>query len=247
MIMMTPIADRYEQVQERIRQTAVCAGRNPTEITLIAVTKTWPDEVLLAAYAAGMRHFGENRAEELAQKRPSLTNQLGPHHGIVWHFIGTVQSRKTNLIAEHADIFHALDRLKIAHRLASQLQANGRILPHFLEINISGEESKAGFDLSQWEENATQRQTLRTALQTIRELPNLPPIGLMTMAPWEAPDTEIRAVFRRTRQLAEWLQTELNLTEPLQLSMGMTDDFEIAIEEGATHIRVGRALFGERH
>jgi pyridoxal phosphate enzyme (YggS family) len=192
-----------------------------------------------------MRHFGENRPEELAEKQTTVARVLGPDSGIVWHQIGPAQSRKTGLVAAHADLFHALDRLKIAKRLGRELGENGRYLPTFLEVNISGEASKAGFPATDWEGAATQQAELRTIVQALATLPGLPLRGLMTMAPWHAPESEIRAVFRRTKALADWLNANAaaNLT---WLSMGMTDDFEIAIEEGATHVRVGRAIFGER-
>jgi hypothetical protein len=236
---------------QRIEQAAARAGREPAEITLVAVTKTWPPETVLAAYAAGLRHFGENRAEELAEKRPYLESHLGPNSGAAWHLIGTLQSRKTTQAAAYADMFHALDRLKIAHRLARDMAANGRLamgfaLPVFLEVNVSGEAAKSGFDCTRWEEDAAQTAVLRSVAAEINAMPALSLAGLMTMAPWNAPIEEIRAVFCRTRQLATRLQTDLLLATPLQLSMGMTDDFEVAIEEGATHVRIGRAIFGER-
>ncbi len=244
---LTYITENYTAVTQRIQQAAQRANRDPATITLVAVTKTWPLETLLAAYQAGMRHFGENRAEELADKRVEMSDILGTTTSdINWHQIGTLQSRKTNLIAEHADVFHALDRLKIAKRLSRQLVENGRLLPTFLEVNISGEASKSGFVATAWESDATQRQKLRKDIETIAQLPGLDIQGLMTMAPWSAAEDVLRAVFRRTRLLAEWLNTAVPQANFDKLSMGMTDDFEIAIEEGATHVRVGRALFGTR-
>lgn len=239
------LQQNYTAVLNRIAAAAQRAGREADEITLVAVTKTWPAETVLAAYEVGMRHFGENRPEELAEKRTAVTRILGPDSGIVWHQIGPAQSRKTGLVAAHADLFHALDRLKIAKRLGRELGENGRYLPTFLEVNISGEASKAGFPATDWEGAATQQAELRTIVQALATLPGLLLRGLMTMAPWHAPESEIRAVFRRTKALADWLNANAaaNLT---WLSMGMTDDFEIAIEEGATHVRVGRAIFGER-
>jgi PLP dependent protein len=239
------LQQNYTAVLNRIAAAAQRAGREADEITLVAVTKTWPAETVLAAYEVGMRHFGENRPEELAEKRTAVARILGPDSGIVWHQIGPAQSRKTGLVAAHADLFHALDRLKIAERLGRELGENGRYLPTFLEVNISGEASKAGFPATDWEGAATQQAELRTIVQALATLPDLPLRGLMTMAPWHAPESEIRAVFRRTKALADWLNANAaaNLT---WLSMGMTDDFEIAIEEGATHVRVGRAIFGER-
>ncbi|MCP4420224.1 MAG: YggS family pyridoxal phosphate-dependent enzyme, partial [Chloroflexi bacterium] len=157
---METIKTRYHTILQQIDQAAQKAKRNPDEITLVAVTKTWPAETILAAYAAGMRHFGENRAEELAQKRPAIEAELGRDNGIIWHFIGTLQSRKTHAIADFADTFHALDRLKIAKRLSKRLQENGRAqthpLPVFLELNVSGEMSKSGVNVANWEESATQ-------------------------------------------------------------------------------------------
>lgn len=247
---MSTLETRYQTVLQQIAHSAAEAKRNPDDITLVAVTKTWPVETILAAYAAGMRHFGENRAEELAEKRPFIEAKLGPDSGIVWHFIGTLQSRKTNAIADHADVFHALDRLKIANRLSRQLEENGRSqtnpLPTFLEINISGEMSKSGVNATDWENSATQRAEIRKFGGTVATLPGLSLRGLMTMAPWDADPDFIRTVFRRARLLAAWLAEEMDLERPLALSMGMTDDYPLAIAEGATHVRVGRALFGER-
>jgi pyridoxal phosphate enzyme (YggS family) len=242
---MTTIVERYEQVQRRMAAAAARVGRTADAVTLVAVTKTWPAETLLAAYGAGMRHFGENRTVELAEKRPLIEAQLGHDSGIVWEFIGTLQSRQTQVVADLADSLHALDRLKIAERLSRQLVENGRSLPIFLEINVSGEASKSGFQMSRWEMDATQREQLRKGVEIVNKLPGLKLVGLMTMAPWEAADDEIRTVFRRTRLLRDWLETAVGMPLP-QLSMGMTDDFEIAIEEGSTHVRVGRALFGSR-
>lgn len=245
------IAGNYAAVQERIARAARNAGRDPHDITLVAVTKTWPAEVVLAAYEVGMRHFGENRLEELAPKRQAVEAVLGASSGIVWHFIGTAQSRKTDLVAAYADVFHALDRLKIARRLSAALTTLGRTLPTLLEVNVSGEASKAGFDCSHWEEDTAQQADLLAAATAVAELPGLQLCGLMTMAPWEATPADVQTVFRRTRLLADWLQQRLPQARLPQiawshLSMGMTDDFELAVAEGATLVRVGRALFGER-
>jgi len=240
------IRERQEVVQARIAAAAARAGRAADEVTLVAVTKTWPAQLIIEAYDAGLSHFGENRPEELAAKRPLIEDALGPHVGLTWHLIGTLQSRKTGLAAAHADVFHALDREKIARRLAADLSAAGRVLPVFVEVNLSGEASKSGLAMTRWEEDATQRAALRTLLVALQATVALPPLGLMTMAPWDAPPDDIRAVFRRGRLLGEWLAGELPDAPRLALSMGMTDDYEIAIEEGATHVRVGRALFGER-
>jgi hypothetical protein len=232
---------------DRISAAAARTGRDPAEITLVAVTKTWPAAVVVDAYNVGIRHFGENRPQEHAEKREQVEQMLGPESGIIWHHIGDVQSRKTALVAEHTDFFHALDRLKIARRMSRHCQELGKELPVLLEVNVSGEENKSGFACQRWEEDEQQRKALLAVIREIHELPALALRGLMTMAPWHVPDEEIRAVFRRTRRLAEWLREAFPAVAWDALSMGMTDDFEIAIEEGATHIRVGRALFGERN
>jgi hypothetical protein len=244
------IAERYEEVLERVAQAARRVGRGPDEITVVSVTKTWPVDLLLAAYEIGIREFGENRAEELADKRLELEGRLGVDTGITWHQIGNLQSRKTGLVADQADCFHALDRIKIANRLSDRLVENGRAdsrpLPVFLEVNISGEASKAGINCNGWEDDPLQRENLRKTAVAITGLPGLQPVGLMTMAPWDVPSDVVRQVFSRTRKLAEWLKTAVPQADWSHLSMGMTDDFEIAIEEGATHVRVGRAIFGAR-
>lgn len=243
---MSTIEKRFLAVKQRVENAAKRVHRQPDEITLVAVTKTWPAETVLAAYQAGMREFGENRAEELANKRAEIEAALGRTHDITWHQIGTVQSRKTKLVAEHADCFHALDRVRIAQRLSRVTESAGKVLPVFVEVNISGEGSKAGFDCSNWEHDATQLSALRNGAEAIINLSGLRLQGVMTMAPFSAKPELIRSVFQRTRRLAGWLQIQFPETELSRLSMGMTDDFEIAIEEGATHVRVGRALFGSR-
>ncbi|MFZ0544832.1 MAG: YggS family pyridoxal phosphate-dependent enzyme [Candidatus Promineifilaceae bacterium] len=245
--MKAQIAERYAEVLERVAQAARRSGREPEAVTLVSVTKTWPLEVLMAAYEIGIRQFGENRAGELAEKRQEMEKRLGADLDVVWHQIGDLQSRKTATVADHADVFHALDRLKIANRLSDRMVENGRAeMPVFLEVNVSGEASKSGFHCSNWEEDGSQRENLKKAAAAVAGLPGLKPVGLMTMAPWDVSPDEIRRVFRRTGKLAEWLQTAVPQADWSQLSMGMTDDFEIAIEEGATHVRIGRAIFGRR-
>lgn len=242
----TAIQERLQDVEKRIRWAAKRAQRDPANITLVAVTKTWPAEVVVAAYAAGIRHFGENRAGELAEKRVAVEAELGPDSGITWHLIGPLQSRKTTIAADHADVFHALDRFKIARRMSERLQETGRVMPVLLEVNISGEESKHGFAAHRWEEDALQREGLSMTASRIASLPALQIQGLMTMAPWDADSEVVQGVFRRTHALARWLEETVPEASWNLLSMGMTDDFELAIEQGATHVRVGRALFGER-
>lgn len=240
------IAERCENVRERLARAAEGAGRDPQEITLVAVTKSWPADVVVAAYEAGLRHFGENRAGELEEKRPLVEERLGADSGITWHLIGPLQSRKTTMAADNADFFHALDRIKIARRLSTRLQETGRTLPVLLEVNVSGEESKHGFQATRWEDDEEQQRALRETAQNVAGRPGLTVRGLMTMAPWEAEAQVVRRVFGRTQALAAWLQDAVPQADWSVLSMGMTDDFEIAIEQGATHVRIGRAIFGPR-
>ncbi len=240
------IATNTQTIQQQIAQAAERAGRDPDEITLVAITKTWPADVVTAVYRAGIHHVGENRVEEFVPKQAEVTAEFGADSGLVWHFVGSLQSRKTDEVADYADAFHALDRLKIARRLSQRLVENGRVLPCFVQVNISGEDSKFGLAASNWEADKQQRQQLLNSVRQMAQLPRLDLMGLMTMAPWQVEEAIIRRVFRRTRALRDWLQAELPDLDLSQLSMGMTDDFLIAVEEGATHVRIGRALFGER-
>ncbi len=244
--MTETIPERLAIVRMRISQAAKRSGRDPDDVTLVVVTKTWPADVVIDAYEAGIRHFGENRAEELASKRSKVEEVLGRDSGIIWHLIGALQSRKTTLAADYADRFHALDRLKVATRLSRRLEDTEKQLPVFLEVNISGEISKAGFDCWQWEDDEEQRKKLQKVATTIQELPGLQPRGLMTMAPWLADKDRLRDIFRRTYRLSTWLDETLLSGSWSSLSMGMSDDFEMAVEEGATHVRIGRAILGPR-
>ncbi len=239
------ILENSQIVKHKIADAAARAGRSADEITLVSVTKTHPTEVLHEAWEAGLRHFGENRSHELTEKVPWLTEKLGADNGIVWHYIGHLQTRQSQPIADLAQVFHAADRPKIISRLDRQLTENGRSLDVLLEVNVSGEASKGGFDCSDWENSVEQKQNMLDALKLVQNSAGQKAAGLMTMAPWGADPDFIRSVFSKTRNLRDWLSQELEIQLPV-LSMGMTDDFEIAIEEGATHVRVGRALFGDR-
>ncbi len=225
-------------VRQRIDAAAQRAQRLPDEITLVAVSKTKPFTAIQTAYAAGQRDFGENRLEELWEKAKQA-QQLGLDD-IRWHMIGTIQSRKTDQAVGPINLIHSVDRLKIAQHLSRDAMAADCVLSILLEVNISGEMSKHGF-------------APHELLQLVPELTNLPGVrlqGLMTMAPLLENSEAVRPIFRALRQLRDQL-AEANagaqtVGRPLQLSMGMTNDFEIAIEEGATILRVGSAIFGER-
>jgi pyridoxal phosphate enzyme (YggS family) len=242
---MTDIARNLAQVQERLAEAALRSGRNPDEVTLIAVTKTHPAETVITAYQAGVRHFGENRAEEGVSKIPAVHAALsGPPP--TWHMVGHIQSRKAQSVATYFDCVHSIDRLKIAQRLSRLAQDAGRTLPALLECNVSGEETKFGFDLPGWEKDKDRQEAFFTVVGEILALPALSVQGLMTMAPFVADPEIVRPVFVSLRSLLGALRERFPAHDWHCLSMGMTDDFEIAIEEGATMVRIGRAIFGAR-
>ena len=235
------IDERVEQIQEKIAKAAARVGRTTDSVTLVGISKQQPIAKIEAAYRLGLRHFGENRADELAQKSAELAHLPD----LQWHFIGQLQTRQSLPVAQHAAVFHAADRPKIAKRLSQQLTEIGRTMQLFIEVNVSAEATKGGFGCDRWEESAEQREQLVSAIETILTLPRIEVVGLMSMAPWSAPEAVIRSVFRRTRELSLWLTEQLPIWKGHSLSMGMTDDFELAIEEGATHVRIGRAIFGD--
>jgi pyridoxal phosphate enzyme (YggS family) len=239
---MTDKKQLVENVLNSIQQAADRADSSANNITLVAVSKTQPVEDIVAAYQAGIRNFGENRAEELAEKAVQLSHLKD----LQWHFIGHLQTRQSKPVAEYAHYFHAVDRVKIAEHLSRQLQELDRTLPVFIEVNVSGEESKGGFSCADWENNQEQRDILLKAVKAIAVLPNLSIRGLMTMAPFHASEDIIRNSFKSLHQLSIFLNAELPELKAKELSMGMSGDFEIAVEEGATHVRVGSAIFGKK-
>jgi len=226
-------------VNEHIKQAAERSGHSVEDITLVAVSKTRPIEDIIAVYETGVRHFGENRTEELAEKAAALSHLPD----LKWHFIGNLQTRQSKIVAEHANCFHAVDRVKIARRLSSQLIKFDRRLPVFIQINVSGEASKSGFQCDNWQTDASQTENLIQAIKEITILPHLEVQGLMTMAPFGAPQDTLREIFKSMAELSAYLHAKLPDIPAQKLSMGMSGDFEIAIEEGATHVRIGSAIF----
>lgn len=242
---MNDVASKLMRVRERITEAALRAGRDPAAITLVAVTKTHPPGAVVAAYRAGARHFGENRTAEGAAKIPAVHAAIsGPRP--TWHMIGHIQSRKAQDTVAHFDYVHSVDRLKIARRL-SRFAQGAKSLPVLLECNVSGEATKSGFDLSGWEQDEERRAAFFAAVEEVLSLPALAVQGLMTMAPIVADPEDVRPVFASLRALRDVLRERFPAREWPHLSMGMTDDFEVAIEEGATLVRIGRAIFGERN
>ncbi len=242
---MDDLERRLSRVRERIAQAAYRVGRDPETITLVAVTKTVPAEVIIAAYTLGLRHFGENRVEEAADKLPQVHQALRQRQ-ITWHMIGHIQSRKARDVVAHFDWVHSVDSLKLAQRLSRFAEEAGRTLPILLEVNISGEPGKYGFAMGGWPEDQAQAEAFFSAVGEIMALPALRLEGLMTMAPLVPEAEQARPTFRRLRELRDVLAERFPTVHWRHLSMGMTDDFEVAIEEGATLVRIGRAIFGER-
>ena len=238
------IAARIGEVRERIADAASRAGRNPDDVLLVAVSKTYGMDAIDAAFEAGVQNFGENRVEEAANKIPASNGKLPAD--VTWHMIGHIQSRKTADVARLFRWVQSIDRVKIARRLSDAAGEAGRVLDILLEVNMSGEESKSGFDLSQWPNNPNQNTEFVSEIKTMLTLPGIRVQGLMTMAPYSADSETARPIFRRLRELRDALREQFPQVAWTHLSMGMTADYEVAIEEGATMVRVGTAIFGPR-
>lgn len=224
---MSQIAERYEAVRRRVRDAADCAGRDPGDITIIAVAKTVGPPEVRAAIAAGVTDFGENRVQEFVAKH-------GLFPEVRWHFIGTLQSNKAQHVVGHAALIHSVDSLGLLQRIDRIANTRGVVQPVLLQVNVSHESTKHGVDRAEVEE----------MVAASLELPNVRVDGLMTIAPFQRPEG-VRWVFRDMHDLFESIGAmRFNGVELTELSMGMTNDFEVAIEEGATIVRIGRAIFG---
>ncbi len=244
---METFIDRLMIVRERIAAAARRAGRDPETVRLVGVTKTQPVDVIRAALDAGLREIGENRIQEAEAKIAAFA---ADRQRPVWHLIGHVQTNKAKKATLLFDMIHSVDSLRLAqaiNRYAAEARRDpGRRLPILLQVNVSGEATKSGFDLCGWEERRDVFERFCADVEQILALPHLDVRGLMTIAPWAPEPEAARPVFRATRRLRDALARRFPDAAWHDLSMGMTDDFEVAIEEGATIIRVGRALFGER-
>ncbi len=235
------ITDNLILVKKQIAEACARVMRDPSEVTLVAVSKQHPIADILEAYTAGQRHFGENRIEEMREKYPQI-----PHHDITWHMVGHIQSRKARDIPPYFNVVHSVDSLSLAQKLSSATEKSQKaVLDVLLQINISGEESKSGFFAVDWKRNTDVRAELWNNIREILVLPYIQVMGLMTMAFIADNPEQIRPVFAGLRDLRDALAGDFNIPLP-HLSMGMTDDFRVGIEEGATIVRVGRAIFGER-
>lgn len=228
------IAENIVQVNQRIAKAAQTAHRQPSSIQLLAVSKTFGADAVLEAIAVGQRAFGENYVQEAVDKITTIAQQVNDVP-IQWHFIGPIQSNKTKLIATHFDWVHSVEREKIAHRLSEQRPADLAPLNVCIEVNVSGEQSKSG---------VTPDEVMSLA-KVISTLPNLQLRGLMAIPEPTSDINQQHAAFAQMRQLFETLQK--NGFEIDTLSMGMSADLEVAVEEGATIVRIGSAIFGHRN
>lgn len=247
---MDAIAAHIDAVRERIAAAARQAGRSAAEVRLIGVTKTQSPERIALALAAGLTDFGENRVQEAEPKIAALATT---HPQVSWRLIGHLQRNKAKKAAVLFDAVDSLDSLELARALdrhvgelaRPQLGSEARLLV-LLQVNVSGEASKEGFALVGWEEQPALFAAFCAEVAALLTLPHLRVRGLMTIAPWSSDPEAARPTFRSARRLRDRLAQRFPQGDWAELSMGMTDDFAVAIAEGATLVRVGRAIFGER-
>ncbi|QEM66955.1 YggS family pyridoxal phosphate-dependent enzyme [Geobacter sp. FeAm09] len=225
------IAQRLEQIRSRIAAAAARAGRDPRTVRLVAVSKVRPPEDLVAAYRAGQVVFGENYVQELTAKAAEITEPLE------WHFIGHLQSNKVKYLAGLVTLIHSVDRLSLAEEISRQWGRLGRSCDILVQVNIAGEATKSG----------TTEAGALSLVRAIAQLPNVRVRGLMTMPPFFDDPEGARPYFAELKRLSELIAAAaIPEVEMAELSMGMSGDFEAAIREGATLVRVGTAIFGER-
>lgn len=231
---MSDARDRLDHLKERIAQAAQRSGRKASDVTLIAVSKTFPVPDIEQVSALGQVDFGENKVQELVGKMDALGSG-SPEHPIRWHLIGHLQRNKAREVAGRIDLFHALDSERLGRELQKRLEAADARLDCLIQVNVSGEASKFGVE----------PEDLDALVDALQSHDRLRLKGLMTLAsPADDPE-EVRPELARLRSLAEGIGDRLATDQPL-LSMGMSGDFEVAIEEGATHVRIGSAIFGSR-
>lgn len=237
---MTPLQENLEKVEAAVDEACRRASRSRRQVELMAVSKTYPASTIAEAASLGLRLFGENRVQEFAGKAPGLAALRGatPEAPVRVHLIGHLQSNKASRAAELFDAIDSLDSLKLAERLNQDAAKFNKRLPVLVEVKLSTEAAKAGIDPDSADTAAL--------LERLPDLQNLEMQGLMTIAPWGVPDHQTRACFGALRHLRDsWSAAHSRLSFDV-LSMGMSGDFPIAIEEGATRIRIGTALFGKR-
>lgn len=226
------IKENLKKVQERIKAACQRSGRKTSDVTLIAVSKTKPEEDIMALYETGQRDFGENYIQELRKKHDDLPKDIR------WHMIGHLQRNKVKYIAEYVSLIHSVDSLLLAQTIEKEAVKHDRVIPILIEVNVAREESKFGVSIEDAPKLADQ----------IADLPHVRVEGFMTSAPFVEDPEEDRPFFRSLRQLSVDMNSKnYNNVNVNVLSMGMTNDFEVAVEEGSTMVRVGTAIFGERN
>lgn len=223
------IADNLKQVRGRIAAAAERAGRSPDDVALVAVSKTWPVEPIREAYDAGQRIFGENKVQEIEEKVGPLPDD------IEWHLIGHLQKNKVRKVLPHCASIHSIDSFKLAERVGRIAGEEGLVANVLLQVNVASDDAKFGFPVG----------VVKERFAEIMQIGNLDVRGLMTVPSYEADPEKVRPYFAKLRTLRDELATDG--ANPLaELSMGMSHDFEVAIEEGSTMVRVGSAIFGAR-
>ena len=227
------IAENVEKIQAGIRQSALRAGRDPSTVQLVAASKTVSSSMLLEAYTAGVRIFGENRLQEAQEKMSSV----GSPEGLTWHFIGRMQRRKLKDIVGKFALLHSVESVEQAHGIDAIAEKLGIQQAILLEVNLSGEETKGGFP----------HASMSEVVDQISCLPHVAVRGLMTLPPFCDNPEDVRSYFSKLRQLRDSLRSQsLTHRGVEELSMGMSHDYHVAIEEGATMVRVGTSIFGKR-
>ena len=225
------ISEQLQTVRNEIAQACKRSGRNPEDVTLIAVSKTKPVSMIEEAIQAGQTVFGENKVQELCSKYEVLPKNL------TWHLIGHLQRNKVKYIADKAALIHSVDSLRLAQTIDQEGKKHNRVIPVLVEVNVAEEDTKFGVSVS---------ETL-PLIDEISKLSHVRVQGLMTIAPYVDDPEENRPVFRRLKQLSVDISSKnMNNVHMDILSMGMTNDYQVAVEEGATMVRVGTGIFGER-
>lgn len=232
------IEANYQQVLDRIDRAAASVGKDPQAIMLVVVTKGQPIENIRRVIASGAHNLGENYLEDALPK----IHAVGKSDKLYWHMIGHVQSRKARIVCEYFDLVHSLDSLKLASRFDRFCQETDKKLKVLLEFNVSGEETKFGF--AAWRDDLF--ESCLEELDAITRLTGIEICGLMTMAPYSLDPEDARPTFQRLVRLQGYLNQYYPNTNWSELSMGMSSDFEVAIQEGATMVRVGEAILGKR-
>lgn len=242
----TIVPQNLAQIQTRIGEAALRTGRDPEDVRLVAVSKMFPVPAVMSAWRAGQREFGENRPREGAEKVTMVAAMMDEAQ-LIWHMIGHIQSRNVRWVVRRFDYVHSVDRVALAEkmsRLVGELAMPA--MPVLLECNVSGEASKHGYDAAGWMDDRDVREAFFAKVEAVLALDGLQVEGLMTMAPIAEDPEVVRPVFASLRSLRDALRERFPDASWQHLSMGMTDDFEVAVEEGSTMVRVGRGVFGPR-